>query len=253
MNPIQKFKEIIDSGINEMLVRVYNTKTKEVIRHTLGMKQDLEKYYSFKLFFYEKDGKIIETKEYSYLCSALDEIREYLEKTDRLIVVRGADRNCAASGMQTDMSAGQGISKLEMNARLNKGEKINRSDYIFNVLEDSTIENVTTLAEQKAYWEKWYSKELKNYITKGMKTIWKFELKMEAVQKISLPPKHNIVSVGIIKKIAYMWVEVWGDISKTEKIKILTIPTGQEVPQNAEFVGTLFYKEGEIVQHVYKS
>lgn len=85
-----------------------------------------------------------------------------------------------------------------------------------------------------------------------MKTIWKFELKMEAVQKISLPPKHNIVSVGIIKDIAYMWVEVWGDISKTEKINILTIPTGQEVPQNAEFVGTLFYKEGEVVQHIYK-
>lgn len=251
MNPIEALRKIIDSGINEILVRVYHTKTKEVVWHTLGIKKPKE-YYSFKLFFYEKDGKIIETKEYPYLSLALDETREYLEKTDRLIVVRGADRNCAASGMQADMSAGQGISKLEMNDRLNKGEKINTSDYIFNVLEDSTIENVTTLAEQKAYWEKWYSNKLKNYITKGMKTIWKFELKMEAVQEISLPPNHKIVSVGIIKSIAYMWVEVWGDISKTQKVKILTIPTGVEYSQNAEFIGTLLYKDGEIVQHVFK-
>lgn len=251
MNPIEALRKMIDSGINKTLVRVYHTKTKEVVWHTLGIKKTKE-YYSFKLFFYEKNGKIIETKECSYLCSALDEIREYLEKTDRLIVVRGADRNCAISGMQADMNQGGSISKLEMHDKLNKGEKIDMQDYTFSVLEDSTIESVTTIAEQKAYWEKWYSKELKNYITKGMKTIWKFELRIEATQEISVPKEHKILSVGVVKDIAYMWVEVTGDISKTQKIKILTIPTGVEYSQKAEFIGTLLYKDGEIVQHVFK-
>lgn len=150
------------------------------------------------------------------------------------------------------MTAGKSISKLEMNDRLNRGEKINMSDYMFSVLENSTIESVTTLAEQKSYFEKWHSNNLKTYIKKGMKTIWKFELKIESVQEISIPKEHKILSVGVVKNIAYMWVEVMGDISKTQKVKILTIPTGQEVVQNAEFIGTLFYKEGEIIQHVFK-
>ncbi|WP_375558661.1 hypothetical protein ACE193_12985 [Bernardetia sp. OM2101] len=85
-----------------------------------------------------------------------------------------------------------------------------------------------------------------------MKTVWKFELKMEAMQEISLPKNYKILSIGVIKGIAYMWIEVTGDISKTHKIKILTIPTGVEYSQNAEFIGTLFYKDGEIVQHVFK-
>lgn len=72
-----------------MLVRVYHTQTKEVVWHTLGIKHDTKKYYSFKLFFYEKDGKIIETNENVYLIHSLDEIREYLEKDNRLIVVEG--------------------------------------------------------------------------------------------------------------------------------------------------------------------
>lgn len=252
MNPIEELQKIKDSGIDEILVRVYHTKTKDVIWHTLGVKQDLKKHYSFKLFFHEKDGKIIETNENHYLSRSLDELREYLEKTDRLIVVRGADRNCAASGMQADMSAGTSTSKLEMHDRLNRGENINHSNYIFSVLDDSTIESITTLADQKNYFEKWLSKDLKTYITKGMKTIWKFELRIETTQEISVPKEHKILSVGVVKDIAYMWVEVTGDISKTQKVKILTIPTGVEYSQNAEFIGTLLYKDGEIVQHVFK-
>jgi hypothetical protein len=153
--------------------------------------------------------------------------------------------------MQADMTAGSSIFKLEMNYKLNRGENINVQDYMFGVLENSRIECVTTIQEQEQYYKNWLSGNLPK-LKNGMKTVWKFELKMETLQEISMPIQSKILSVGVVKNIGYLWAEVSGETDKSQKVQILTIPTGTEFQANAEFIGTLIYREGEIVQHLFK-
>jgi hypothetical protein len=238
--------------IIEQTVRVYDTKTKEISFHKLVVVEGrLNGHIAWSLYFAKSDKETLEIKDKHFLFEALNYIRENLEKENKLVVVRGADRDCASSGMQADMTAGSSISKLEMTDRLNRGEKINMQEYMFGVLEDSRIECVTTIQEQEKYYTAWLSGNLPK-LKNGMKTVWKFELKMETLQEISMPIHSKILSVGVLKNIGYLWAEVTGEISKTHKVKILTVPTGAEFQVNAEFIGTLMYKEGDIVQHIFK-
>jgi hypothetical protein len=249
---LEILQKMVENPVEEHIVRVYDSKTKEVNLHKLDVKEGrLNSHVAWSLFFHKHNGEIFETRDKYLLSEALNDLREELEKENKLIIVRGADRDCAASGMQADMSAGASISKLEMSDRLNRGKNINWSDYTFYVLEDSRIECVTTIAEQEEYHSKWWEGKLKK-LSENMKTVWKFELKVELLQELSIPINSLILSVVVIKDIGYLWVEVFGDTTNTQKIKILTVPTGAEFQKKTEFIGTLMYRNGEIVQHIFK-
>jgi hypothetical protein len=83
------------------------------------------------------------------------------------------------------------------------------------------------------------------------KAIWKYELKMESEQTLEVPNKHRICSVGTVKNHGFIWIEVHGDAKDTVEIGIRTVITGEKYPDNYNFLGTLFYNDGEIVQHVF--
>ncbi len=84
-----------------------------------------------------------------------------------------------------------------------------------------------------------------------MKTIWKFELKIERIQEIELPKNHEILSVGVVKNVGYLWVKVDKDEKVNESVKILTVPTGSSFSEAGRFLGTMIYNNGEVVQHVF--
>ncbi|TAH21729.1 MAG: hypothetical protein EAZ08_03245 [Cytophagales bacterium] len=238
--------------IREQTIRVYDTKTKEISFHKVIVEEGrLNGHIAWSLYFAKSNEETLEVRDRYFLSDALNYIRENLEGENKLIVVRGADRDCASSGMQADMTAGSSVSKLEMTDRLNRGEKINMQDYMFGVLEDSRIECVTTIQKQEKYYANWLAGNLPKR-NKGMKTVWKFELKMETLQEISMPLQSKILSVGVIQNIGYLWAEVSEPMDETQKVKILTVPTGAEFQGNTEFIGTLMYKEGELVQHIFK-
>lgn len=247
---IEILRKMAQEKVKEQLVRVYDWKTKEVTHHTLGIRYDNpnNQHGRFSLLFHQTDNEILELSNESYLPEALLKLRKILESQNKLIVVRGADRDCVASGMEASMSNGLSISKLRY--PYHTLDEIEQFHY--HILENSKIENVTTIAEQEKYIADFYANRLYKDM-KDMKTIWKYELKMEASQVLELPIDAKILSVGIIKNIAYLWVEV--EMSKAtvlEKVKILTIPTGATYQYKAEFIGTIFYNEGEITQHIFR-
>jgi hypothetical protein len=247
---IEILRKMAQEKVKEQLVRVYDWKTKEVTHHTLGIRYNNpdNQYGQFCLLFHQTNGEILEIENEFYLPEALCKLRKILETHNKIIVVRGADRDCVASGMQADMSNGLSISKLPYFS-LTFDEAIQYSYYI---LADSKIENVTTIVEQEKYIADFYANKLYKD-NENMKTVWKYELKMEASQVVEMPMGAKILSVGVIKNIAYLWAEV--ELSKAtrlEKVNILTVPTGATYQNKAEFIGTIFYNEGEITQHVFR-
>jgi hypothetical protein len=241
--------------MEEQTIRVYNQKTKEVTFHKIEIHKSNSQENGnilWTLKFHKTKNESIITKANYLLISALEEIRLELEKENKLVVVRGADRDCGMSGMHADMTAGASVSKHEMHEKLNKGEKINPSDYVFHVFDETKIENVTTVKLQKKVNGNWFSSAKTNNNKTNMKKVWKYELKVDTTQEIEMPINSEILSVGVVKNIGYLWVRIEKDnISKKKKIKLLTIPTGIDFQEDGEFIGTLLYNQGEIVQHVF--
>jgi hypothetical protein len=236
---------LITQNRKEQLVRVYDKNKQEITYHTIGVS-----YHNgfFSLFFNEDEEIVFEVLQKRWLSEALHELRLYLEGQDQQIIVRGADRDVVANAMLADCSQGKSVMKL-LNPTLQSHEDYLESYYI---LDDSKLEFVTTIEDQNCYVELWYAGQTTSYFRPTMKTIWKFELKMEAEQQLLMPVQSKILSVGVIKNAGYLWAEVSGDIAYRQTVKILTVPTGAEFPQNAEFIGTLFYNDGEVVQHIFR-
>ena len=85
-----------------------------------------------------------------------------------------------------------------------------------------------------------------------MNAIWKFELKPLISQEIEVPAGAEILTVNVINNIGYLWAKVNKDVIGNEIIKILIIPTGYGFEHQGEYLGTLFYNEGKLVQHVFR-
>lgn len=199
---IEVLRTMAQEKVKEHLVRVYDWKTKEVTRHTLGIRYNNpdNQFGKFCLLFHQINGNIIKLENECYLPEALHKLRKILEINNKLIVVRGADRDCVASGMEACMSHGHSISKLPYpNLTLD-----DKGKHYYYILENSKIENVATIVEQEEYIADFYAGKLYKK-SKDMKTIWKYELKMEALQVLEMPVGAQILSVGVIKNIAYLW------------------------------------------------
>lgn len=85
-----------------------------------------------------------------------------------------------------------------------------------------------------------------------MKTIWKYKLEIERIQEIELPKNAEILSVGVVKNVGYLWAKVEEDSVDKEVVKILTVPTGSSFSEAGRFLGTMIYNNGEVVQHVFR-
>lgn len=86
-----------------------------------------------------------------------------------------------------------------------------------------------------------------------MYTVWKLLLRPTSIQELEVPVEHQILSAKVINNQGFLWVKVNLDTSNNKTtLKILTIPTGTEFSQNAEYIDTLIYNNGEVIQHIFK-
>ena len=80
---IEKLREIMESSVKESVVRLFDSKTKEISFHTIGIEEvQLKSHRAWNLFFHRSDTQIIEAKNEYSLSDALNKIRAELEKED---------------------------------------------------------------------------------------------------------------------------------------------------------------------------
>jgi hypothetical protein len=86
-----------------------------------------------------------------------------------------------------------------------------------------------------------------------MYTVWKLPLHPTSIQELEVPVEHQVLSAKVINNQGFLWVKVNLESSDNKtKLKILTIPTGTEFSQSVEYIDTLIYNNGEIIQHIFK-
>jgi glutamine cyclotransferase len=84
-----------------------------------------------------------------------------------------------------------------------------------------------------------------------MKTIWKYELKVQREQYVKIPYEHNILDIQIQDGKIIMWVEVDKTTDALDTL-INMFGTGQELPAfyEGDFLATI--QDGRLVWHFYK-
>jgi hypothetical protein len=82
------------------------------------------------------------------------------------------------------------------------------------------------------------------------KTIWKFAIK-PSVNIYMLPAKAKILSVGLQENGPQFWAEVDPDAPVTSRC-LAAIPTGGEIPNKADYLGTIHGIDGWMVFHIYE-
>jgi len=189
------------------------------------------------------DGEFIKTKQDYLLINALSQINEKLKNKQKVLIVRGSDLNVGMSGMEGSMTHGASITKDEFHAKMSKNELtlMDFKKFNFNVLDKSRVENIIDT-------EEYFKSKMGN-----MKTIWKIELNVEAYQEIEVPKGSKIINARTIENKGFVWIEFEvSNENNKEIIKLITVPTGDTFERDGTFLGTLFYNEGKIVQHLYE-
>lgn len=80
-------------------------------------------------------------------------------------------------------------------------------------------------------------------------TIWKFPLKLELVQKVSMPNHASIRYVDVQNGVICLWAEVNTDRPKVDRVFYI-VGTGNILPPNAsEYIGSV--QMPPFVWHVY--
>lgn len=85
-----------------------------------------------------------------------------------------------------------------------------------------------------------------------MKTIWKFQLSDVSLQQaISMPKGARILCAQAQHGFITIWAEV--DVTRPAvERRVHLCLTGQDLPSSAgDFIGTIQYREGSYVAHVY--
>ena len=85
-----------------------------------------------------------------------------------------------------------------------------------------------------------------------MKTIWKFELKIQDIQEILMPHEAKILTVQVQGEIPHLWCLVDPDMHKRVYL-IKTIGTGHAVDNafDSKYIGTYQLISGNFVGHVF--
>ena len=87
-----------------------------------------------------------------------------------------------------------------------------------------------------------------------IRKVFKYQLKIQAVQEIELPSHSRVLSVKNQRNSIVLYAEVREDIKETKKIKVFLVCTGGKVPSDATlFLDTVLLNNGIYVLHVYLS
>ena len=88
-----------------------------------------------------------------------------------------------------------------------------------------------------------------------MKTIWKFELKVEDIQRLEMPKDAKILCVQVKQGTPCLWAEVDSSAPKEERA-IEIFGTGHEIFYDMgidrEYISTFQMHEGALVFHAYE-
>lgn len=87
-----------------------------------------------------------------------------------------------------------------------------------------------------------------------MNSIYKYELEMEDVQILALPPNSSILNVKGIGDKPYLYAVIDLDTEETVDRTILMFGTGHEIEDNlkAHYIGTFLLYAGAQVYHVFE-
>ena len=83
-----------------------------------------------------------------------------------------------------------------------------------------------------------------------MKTIWKFKLKIDDVQRVEMPLTSKILSIQTQRDKPYMWCLVNPEDEKAFR-EIIINGTGHPVEHDARYIGTFQIMDGGLVFHVF--
>ncbi len=83
--------------------------------------------------------------------------------------------------------------------------------------------------------------------------IYKYEIKLDDDQTISLPTGAKILTVQIQGRIPYIWAMFDENLGGLEPRKISVIGTGNPMPEVGRYIGTFQMLEGMLVWHVFES
>ena len=85
-----------------------------------------------------------------------------------------------------------------------------------------------------------------------MRAVWKFLLQEHGEpQQLFIPAEAEILAVHEQQGRVALWAEVDANLSRLPRWFIIT-PTGGQVPENAEYLGTAFLDFNRIVFHVWE-
>ena len=88
-----------------------------------------------------------------------------------------------------------------------------------------------------------------------MKTIWKYELRIEDIQKLEMPKESKILSVQMQHSTPCIWIQC-DNSNDMETRNFHTFGTGNPLPNdidNFTYIGTYQINSGVIIFHVFES
>ena len=84
-----------------------------------------------------------------------------------------------------------------------------------------------------------------------MKTIRKYSFGIGKTLELSLPMNSTFLSASVENGRLTLYFLV-SDSSETVKHKYIIVPTGTEIADNMEYLGTFMVRGGVLVQHLFK-
>jgi len=88
---------------------------------------------------------------------------------------------------------------------------------------------------------------------KIIKQFFPISLNIESYQELELPENSKIISVYIKNNLPYIWIETEKNIKKDILRKLGLIPTGETIKSKSNnYIGTVQYKDGKFVQHLFE-
>ncbi len=85
-----------------------------------------------------------------------------------------------------------------------------------------------------------------------MKAIWKYELKIDGMQTLSVPSGFQILDVQVQRDQPCLWIRV-DPASEKVDVKINTYGTGHSVQEITErYIGSYQVNNGDLVFHVFE-
>lgn len=81
--------------------------------------------------------------------------------------------------------------------------------------------------------------------------IYKYTLQPETGQYLTLPKGSQILSAKVQHERICLWCNVDVQTTLEEVHFVYSVPTGEEVPVDAVFIGTVLLDEGSFVLHIF--